>query len=146
MNTIYKYKSRRFDDDTETLPFADFFVNHPVDVNKKQAKKVEKFVEEFSIDLLRYNIDSNDETSDEFILLRHDYEEMIASIRQCSLSQNQLGLISWLINRAFIVTPNIQAKQQFIQSKLSKNKSLLLKTLYDVNKKAFFRCFLGPTN
>ena len=50
--------------------------------------------------------------------------------------------MSWLINRAFLMTPEMKSNRNTNMSKLNKNKSLLLKTLYLVNKNAFLECFL----
>ena len=50
-----------------------------------------------------------------------------------------LDLFSWLIDRAFLISPSL--KYQANQSRTRKNRSLLLKTLYDVNPKAVIKCF-----
>lgn len=145
MNNIYRKTFRNAYPDNSTIPFADFFVYHAMDWDKKQAKRIEALIEDFSLNLFQSRID--DETADddeEYILLKNDYEEMIARIRRTSFSKNQQGLMSWLINRAFVATPMIQANCRELKSKLSKNKAILMKTLYDVNKEIFFSCFFAP--
>ena len=49
--------------------------------------------------------------------------------------------MSWLINRAFRITPGVKGKSDKIQSTINTNKSLLLKILYDINHDVFLQCF-----
>ena len=53
------------------------------------------------------------------------------------MSKEYLGLMSWLVIRAFRLTP--QSYQSF--AKTYKNKAILLKTLYDVNPQCFLQVF-----
>lgn len=140
MNTLYGYGLPRLQSKTTTLPFSDFFVPHGTPKDKNLAKKVEEFIQKYSIKLNEYNA-SEDNSYEDYLLLRDDYDELINDIRRISLSKNAVGLMSWLINRAFMVTPKINGKKDFINTRLHKNKSLLLKTLYDVNPKTFMMCF-----
>jgi hypothetical protein len=57
------------------------------------------------------------------------------------ISKNYLGMMSWLINRAFQIGSGVKGKLDTMQSTINTNKSLLFKTLYDVNKEAFLSCF-----
>ncbi len=49
--------------------------------------------------------------------------------------------MSWLINRAFIITPNMRGKRYDVQSTLKKNRALLIKTLYDVSPRQLLQVF-----
>ena len=140
MNELYGYGLPRLQTKTPALPFSDFFVPHKAPSDKKFAKKVEEFIQKYSIKLNEYNSTENDSYED-YLLLREDYEELIDDIRRISLSKNSVGLMSWLINRAFMVTPEVNKNRDVMNTKLHKNKSLLLKTLYDVNPKTFMMCF-----
>lgn len=140
MNALYGYGLPRLQNKTPALPFADFFIPHGTPKDKRLAKRVEEFIQKYSIKLNEYN-SSEENSYDDYLLLRNDYEEMIEDIRRTSLSKNAVGLISWLINRAFMVTPKIKGKRDVINTCLHKNRSLLLKTLYDVNPKTFMLCF-----
>ena len=140
MNTLYGYGLPRLQTKTPALPFSDFFIPHGTPSDKKMAKKVEEFIQKYSIRLSEYNA-SDDDSYEEYLLLRDDYDELIEDIHRISLSKNAVCLMSWLINRAFMVTPNINVKKDIINTRLHKNKSLLLKTLYDVNPKTFMMCF-----
>ena len=49
--------------------------------------------------------------------------------------------MSWLIDRAFIVTSNIKRNKNTITRKTNENKALLLKVLYDINSKNLLQIF-----
>lgn len=49
--------------------------------------------------------------------------------------------MSWLIDRAFVITPMMLSKSRTLQTNINKNKSILMKTLYEVNKQSFLNCF-----
>ena len=140
MNILYGYGLPKLQTKTQTIPFADFFVPHKAPSDRNLAKKVGEFIQKYSIKLNEYNSSDSDSYS-EYLLLRNDYDELIDDIRRISLSKNSVGLVSWLINRAFMATPEINRNCGCIATKLHKNKSLLLKVLYDVNPKVFLSCF-----
>ena len=47
--------------------------------------------------------------------------------------------MSWLINRAFKISE--QTRSPKMLSQIDKNKSLLMKVLYDMNSEIFLSCF-----
>ena len=49
--------------------------------------------------------------------------------------------MSWLIDRAFCITPNIKKNIYTMKNNTNKNKSLLIKTLYDINSQNLLKCF-----
>ena len=51
--------------------------------------------------------------------------------------------MSWLLNRAFCIGAGVKSKKGVTQSLISKNKSILLKILYDINSEALLKCFSG---
>ena len=55
--------------------------------------------------------------------------------------KNYLGLMSWLIDRAFRISIGMKRNQHSIQSTINQNKAILIKTLYDVNQKCLLKCF-----
>ena len=140
MNILYGYNLPKQEKKSPATPFADFFVHHKAPEDKRFAKKVEEFIQKYSIKLTEYN-KQDEQSYDDYLLLRYDYDELIEEIRRLTLSKNTVALMSWLINRAFIVTPHMQRSCEQMQSKLHKNKSLLLKALYDANPKVFLKCF-----
>lgn len=140
MNTLFGYSLPKLETKTPVIPFSEFFVPHKMPSDRNLAKKVEAYIQKYSIRLNEYNT-NNEKSYDDYLLLRYDYDELVSDIRDISISKNSVGLVSWLINRAFMVTPQINYNGGSINSKLHKNKSLLLKTLYDVNPKVLLSCF-----
>lgn len=139
MNRVYSIKSSKIPKQ-ETIPMSEFFIPHENKLTKHKSYKVEKFIEDFSLKAFSYNT-SNDHDTSEYLLLRSDYEDLLNTLRGITISNNYIGLMSWLINRAFIITPNIKSNKDSVDTKLSKNRSLLLKILYDINPKIFKKCF-----
>ena len=70
---------------------------------------------------------------DEYFLLKSNFEEMVEDISALYISKEYVGLMSWLINRAFCVTPNTKGRRHITQSTLYKNKSILLKLCNKIN-------------
>ena len=75
-----------------------------------------------------------------YLLLRSDFDELVNTIRCMNISDNYIGLMSWLIDRAFEITPDV-SRNKMLKTNLGTNKSLLLKILYEINPKCFLRCF-----
>lgn len=141
MNTLYYFKPDKYMPDTTTLPMSTFFRQYELSEDRRKCKKVEELIQNYSLKLFKYNTDDNE--SEEYLLLREDFENLINDIRQIHISNNYLGLMSWLINRAFIITSGAKRKQNYTQSLLNKNRALLLKTLYDVSPNQLLQCFSG---
>lgn len=153
MNSIYNMKIKEFKPKTTTLPMSDFFIKHEIDPNEKRRKsrKVEELIQKYSLDLYNKHQKSNnitgviqidEETEDDnYLLLRNDFDKLVEDIRNVYLSKNYLGLMSWLIDRAFCITVGSKRKHNMSFSKTNNNKALLLKILYSVNKDAFLSCF-----
>ena len=110
------------------LPINHFFQKVEDPKDRKICKKVESLIEEYGLNYKEY-----DTEDDDYFLLRSDFDEMIDKIRTMYISKNYASLIYWLINRAFKVNSS--------NSKLIKNRPLLLNTLYKVNPKIFLKCF-----
>ena len=95
------------------------------------------------LDLFLYNTtyayDENYKRYKEEIQL--DFEELINDIKSIYISKNYLGLMSWLIDRAFYITPSIKQNKCNVKNNTNKNKSLLIKILYDINSKNLLKCF-----
>lgn len=136
MNCVYKMKNKQVKY-TNIIPNTEFFIKHENTFPERKSRRVEKLIEDYSLEF--YIQIQNDEP--DWFLLRSDYEDLIAELRSMTLSKNYLGLMAWLIDRALMITPDIRRKKDILQSKLSKNRSLLLKVLYDINPKTFKKCF-----
>lgn len=141
MNRLYRYKTPRPTRSEEaTIPIQEFFNYYEIKSDRKRCRRVEEIIQKYSIDLYNYNME-DDSNEEEYLLLRENFDELISDIRTTYISNNYLPLMSWLINRAFLITPAIQAQQYAVRTTLNKNRSLLLKTLYDVSPKQFLQVF-----
>lgn len=139
MNKIYAMKNKQMP--TQNIkPISEFFINHKNTETRKTSEKVEQFIEKYIKEYMCYEI-KQEHTNEEYLILRNDYDELIKELRKLTLSGKYIGLMSWLINRAFAITPGVQRNKGKMQSLLSKNRSILLKTLYDLNQKSFKKCF-----
>lgn len=148
MNYLMNLKFDNFRSSESTLPMSHFFNKYELETNRRQSKKVEELIEKYSFDL--YNktvVNPNGEFTDygfsssDNLLLMSDFEVLIDDIRNTYISNTYIGLMSWLIDRAFMITPNIKSNFNNIDVKTNKNKSLLLKVLYDVNPKNILKIF-----
>lgn len=134
MNYLYTLKLPQFHSTESTLPMSYYFNKFPLDINRKTCKKVEEFITSYSLDLYKFYSDGQDINYQDFILLKSNYDKMLKDISTLSISKNYLGLYSWLIDRCFLFTPQLKGKVEMMKSSISKNKSLLFKVLYDINK------------
>ena len=129
---------------TDTYSIDKFFKKFELDITKGKSKKIEKLIEKYSLRILNYNsaneID-DDENEEDFLLLRSDFDNLIKDIREIVFTKNYLGLMSYLINRSFVITPKARGKIEKNKTNLDKNKSLLLKTLYELNSEQLLKCF-----
>ena len=150
MNYIFEIEVGKYRSNTTTLPMSHFFIKFDIDANEKRRKsrKVEELIQKYSLDLYsKYQkpkndglIDDNNE-NDEYLLLRSDFLDLIDDIKKIYISKNYLGLMSWLIDRAFIITPGAKTNKDRSFSVINNNKSILLNALYHVNAKVLLLCF-----
>jgi hypothetical protein len=143
MNYLFNLKFEDSRSSEETLTMDCFFQKFEIeeqDKKKKRCRKMEMLIEKYSLDL--YN--SNQDQDDEYFLMRSDFEELLEEIRNTYISANYIGFMSWIIDRAFIITPMLKSKSN-ISSKTNKNKSILLKVLYDINSQNILKIFNKST-
>ena len=115
------------------LPISHFLNKYEIKGSRRGSRKVEKIIEKYSLELLA----SQFSDEDEYLLLRSDFDEMIEDIKRVHISKQYLSLMSWLIQRSFLLTP--QAYNSHSQT--HRNKSILLKTLYEVNPSCLLQVF-----
>lgn len=141
MNYMRDLDLMRFRSDESTLPLSYFFIKHKLDVSRRQCRKVEDFIEEYASEFKNFIFDDSFDWTDQThtLVLRDDFDNMIETIRSMYISKTYLGLYSWLIDRGFEITTSV--KCQVKDSRLGKNRSLLMKVLYDVNKNNFLDSF-----
>jgi len=138
MNCVYKMRNKKVKFGN-AIDNSEFFVIHKNKVNYRKSKQIEKLIEDYSLELFIANV-SDDMSSSDYFLLRSDYEDLLNELRHVTLSSNYIGLMSWLINRALTITPQMQGHSDYVNTKLSKNRPLLLKILYDMSPKNFKKC------
>ena len=139
MNYLYNLDLSEFHNSTSTLPMSHFFNKFEMSNNIRTCRKVEDLIVKYSLSL--YGINSGNSEDEDYLLLRKDFDNLILDIQKIKISKNYLGLFSWMIDRAFLITPNIKSTQKLLLSTLNKNKSLLLKVLYEVNSANLLKCF-----
>lgn len=137
MNYLMDLKFENSRSSESTLPMSYFFNKFELEKDRRQSKKVEELIEKYSIDL--YN--SNKETNEEYLLLRSDFDDLIEDIKRTYISSTYVGLMSWLIDRAFLITSESKMGAPHSNRKTNANKSLLLKVLYDINSKNILKIF-----
>lgn len=142
MNYLHDLNFDKFKSKTSTLPMSHYFIKHQLDTNRRTCKRVEELISKYSLQLYTQNITDgfNGEHNNDYLLLRSDFDELVRSIRSVNISSNYAGLMSWLIDRAFMITPDV-SRNKMLKTNLGTNKSLLLKVLYEVNPKCFLQCF-----
>lgn len=140
MNYLVNLNLSEFHNQDSSLPMSYFFNKYKLKNNIRTCRKVEDLISKFSLQLYEYNINYTHDNEDYF-LLRKDFDDLISNIQRIKISKNYLGLFSWIIDRAFIITPNIKSTQWQIKSTINKNRSTLLKVLYDINQSNLLQCF-----
>ena len=138
MNCLYDLELNRFRHETTTLPMSYFFKKFDLEKNRKTCRRVEELITTYSLQLENAR---DDDCEDNYFLLRSDFDDLIRSIQSTYISKNYTGLMSWLIDRAFMVSPDIKRNQKEIRSKLRMNKSILIKALYQTNSANLLKCF-----
>ena len=141
MNEVASFKAQKPHHHSHPIPNQEFFHKHELTESRRKCKRVENLIEKYSLDLLEAKKSDEDEY-EEYILLRNDFDQLLQDIRRTYISNNYLGLMSWLIDRALLITPDVVRTVDQMQSTLHKNRSLLLKVLYDVSPNQFLQCFV----
>lgn len=146
MNYLYELELNKYRDSEPTLPMSEFFVKHELDLQHRVARKVEELIEKYAIELYEFTLNHDGtnwmDNKEEYFLLRSDFDDMIKDIRGLKLGKKYAGLMAWLINRAFKIGAGAKSKSNIMSSTVNKNKPILMKTLYEVNKETFMSCFI----
>ena len=74
-------------------------------------------------------------------MLELEFEKLLKDIKEIYIADDYRGLISTLIDRAFCITEGRKYNKEKIKTTTDRNKSLLLKILYDINPEALLECF-----
>ena len=141
MNYLYRLRFDRVNNPTPPLDMSEFWVKHDIQNGRRNSKAVEELIQTYSLRIYDYNSNENKEDSD-YLLLKDDFIKLIDDIKKIYISKNYLGMMSWLINRAFCIGGGVKRNKGQMDSKLSKNRVILLKTLYVVSPEVFLQCFV----
>lgn len=145
MNYLYQLKLPRCPKQPPALPMSHFFCKYEMHTNIRTCRKVEQLIADYSLQLYGYNTSANPDDTD-YLLLREDFENLISDIRHIRISSNYLGLFSWIIDRCFKILPGTIRNQKNISSTVHKNRSLMLKVLYEINPDNLLKCFAGHSD
>lgn len=125
-----------------TLPMSEFFIKHDITASKRRTcKKVEELIQKYSFNLFKEQQEETEMDREDYLLLRSDFDNLIEDLNKTSLSSNYLGFMSWLIDRAFVITPDARTNKNNTNTMLNKNKSIFLKTLYNISPENFLKCW-----
>ena len=138
MNYLFSLKLDKTQSDTTSLSMDEFFVKFPLEGSRKKSKKVERLIEKYSTELYKYNSGAEDIG---YELLENDFDELIQDISELYFPEHCAGLMSWLIDRTFFISPQLRNNKESCDSCLSKNRALLLKVLYKINPELLLKCF-----
>ena len=138
MNYLCSIKFDKFRSEDSTLPMEYFFNKFELETNRRQSKKVEELIEKYSLGLLNSQIVDSDK---DYLLLMSNFDDLIADIKKVYISQTYIGLMSWLIDRAFLITCGTRRNKDTTNNNTNKNKALLLKTLFTINSKNVLKIF-----
>lgn len=145
MNKLSTVNIQKFRSQSNTLSMNVFYNNYQLEKKGRPSKSVENLIEKYSLHLYETQGDNNYKVmeNEQYLLLRSDFDDMINDIKSVYISKTYIGLFSWLIDRAFSITNYQKSKKDknLVYSNLNKNKVILLKTLYDVNKSNLLKVF-----
>lgn len=145
MNSLYNMNiNPRISTNSSTYSIDKFLNTYKLDISKTKSRKVEELINKYSLRIFNYNKNNeidDTENEEDYLLLDSDFDQLIKDIREIAFTKKYLGLMSYLINRAFIPASGLKHSGRPIKTNLHKNRPLLLKTLYELNSKQFLKCF-----
>ena len=142
MNMAFNIQIPRVKNNIAMRNLSEYFVKIPSADDLRINKRVENLIQSYGLELYKNRCSTGGtQEHEEYILYRDDFEELVEQIRLSTLPSKYIGLFSWLIDRAFIITPPMIKNRNKISTALSKNRPLLLKCLYTVNPEALLKCF-----
>ena len=132
-----RLKHKRYMYKSELLPIDYFFERYELKNTRRKSKRTESLIEDYALEVYKANAFNEED----MLVLREDFDELIETIRRTYISKEYAGLMSWLINRGFMISPSVRAQDSTIQRKTNANKQLLMKVLYEVSPKTFLMVF-----
>lgn len=143
MNVLYNMNLYpEIDRSSPSIPMDKFFIQHSLEIPKIRSIRIERLIEKYSFKLGQFQQNSEDDSQDELLLLRNDFEQLINDLKQLNLGAKYLGLMSYLINRSLCITSKTKDGRNLTKSKTHNNRAILLKVLYTLNSEMFLKCFI----
>lgn len=136
MNFVCDYSIKKRIPGSKNLPMSVFFVPHELENIPRKSKRVEQLISNYSNCLFGDRLMG----SADYKIQEDEFYSLIEDIRGVYLSNSYKGLVSKLVDKAFRITEDVTNDTDNV---LKKNRPLLLKTLYDVNKDSLLSCFAG---
>ena len=141
MNYIFSIQPRKFHSSDKTIGMEEFWVKHELKDDRRKSKQVEKLIEKYSFDLYKFYTLNDEPSKEDFLIMLDEFDALIKEIKEIYISKNYLGLMSWLINRAFFISSAAKGSKDVTKSNLRRNRPILLKVLYTINPDLFLKCF-----
>lgn len=135
MNYVCETQMARTRAGSTTIQMKDYFVTKKFDGDYRKSRKVEQFIQKYCTDIFDEIVDGNYDND----LFEIEFEEMIEDIKKLYISKDYQNLMLWLLKRAFQY--HNSHNNGISKSLTSKNRPILLKTLYTINKDVFLSCF-----
>lgn len=144
MNELYNYHPAPAKRRGTPIPMSEFWIKHELNEERRKSRRVEQLIENYEFELNKF-LNNEDPEKEDLMIFEENLEQLIEDIKRIYISKNYLGLMSWLLNRAFMIGSGTQRTKEVTNSLTGRNKPLLIKVLYNVNKDAFLACFLHKT-
>lgn len=139
MDYVSAVRFPKFRSDQSTLPMSDFFIRYELKESRRKSKKIEDLIENYAYIKFQKMYDDSYEYDRDFG--EQEFELLIQEIKNIYVSNDYVGLMSYLIDRAFLITPQMKANKGTVDSITRKNKVNLFSILYKINPDAFLSCF-----
>ncbi len=121
----------------EIIPIEHFFNPHLINRKKKASKKLEGFIEKYCVELATQFQEDKDVDIEAGEV---EFEKMIEELKSCYIPESSIGVVSNLLDRAFQISPKMKASKNALDSNLWRNKPVLIKILYSINKNCLLNC------
>jgi hypothetical protein len=138
MNQLSQIKPNVYRSKEPTLEMDYFFKSFKLEESRKKSKRVEELIEKYSLKLLNF---AQYGSENHYIMLQEEFDELIDDIKTTYISKDYIGLMSWLVDRAFYITDGMKGRSIDLERFTDNNKAILLKVLYTVNATNLLKIF-----
>ena len=136
MNYLCEVSFTKFHSKEKTIPTSSFLIKRKPMTSRKTNKRAENFIGKYGIDLKEQLTDEN---AIDLVLSEMEFEELLSDLRRLYVSKEYQDLMLWLLRRG--LSGNEGYHEEKTNCLTKKNRPILLKTLYNLNKDIFLSCF-----